>query len=514
MLSKGYPFIPIRTLQHKLKQGALNNMKHKKSEAFFLDNRGNNEINSHQDPLEFQMCEKNPWIVEEISEFLKYSCPECDHNYQKLELFQEHVRENHTNSTMLFKIKSDQEDFKNIDSIDPLKIECEETNPWLVENISVFLKYCCPECDFNDPKLETFTNHALENHSLSSLLFGKSMKESCVPSISKEVLGLADDHQDMENCFNEVVSLDTTMINEELLETSKLSVAKEITQQEIQGPKTLASLKDQLIASVMTPYPCPICKKGLSSKSALRSHIDSVHERKKPHLCPSCGKSFAKKDSLKVHYDIAHEGIKAFKCLDCNACFAFKKRLKNHKANKCAKTLVAINDENKPFKCSLCYMNFSSKKTIRRHIFSVHEEKKPNKVHRVKENESDRNIFAVHKEKESVIVKKYGKPDKCFLSIEKTSFSCGIWNKTFDKKCDFSFDSNLELTIHITSVHCKKVIQAKVSDKDEIHEEMPPKFHTTVSESSDNEIEKMPFKSPVSDKSKEIETSPIDMPMD
>ena len=86
MLSKGYPFIPIRTLQHKLKQGALNNMKHKKSEAFFLDNRGNNEINSHQDPLELQMCEKNPWIVEEISEFLKYSCPECDHNYQKLEL--------------------------------------------------------------------------------------------------------------------------------------------------------------------------------------------------------------------------------------------------------------------------------------------------------------------------------------------------------------------------------------------------------------------------------------------
>ena len=265
----------------------------------------------------------------------------------------------------------------------------------------------------------------------------------------------------MENCFNEVVSLDTTMNNEKLLETSELSVTKEITQQEIQGPKTLAFLKDQLIASVMTPYPCPICKKGLSSKSALRSHSDSVHERKKPHLCPSCGKIFAKKGQLKVHYDLVHEGIKAFKCLDCNACFAFKKSLKNHKANKCAKTLVAVNDENKPFKCSLCYMNFSSKKTIRQHIFNVHEGKKPNKVHRVKENESDRNIFAVHKEKESVIVKTYGKSDKCVLSIEKKPFSCGIRNKTFDKKCDFSIDSELELTKHITSVHCGKVIQAK-----------------------------------------------------
>ena len=462
MISKGYPFIPIRTLQQKLKQGALNNMKLKNSEGIFLDN---NEINSHQDPLELKISEKNPWIVEEISEFLKYSCPECNHKNQKLELFQEHVRENHTNSTMFFKIKSDQEDFKNIDSIDPLKLECEETNPLLVENISVFLEYCCPECDFNDPKLEIFTNHALENHSLSSLLFGKSMKKSCVPSISKEVLDSVNKDQDIENCFNEVVSLDTTLENEELLEANPLS-----KKQEIEGPKTLASLKDQLIASIMTPYPCPICKKGLSSKSALRSHINSVHERKTTQICPSCGKSFAKNGSLKVHYDIVHEGIKAFKCLDCNTSFAFKKRLKYHKANKCAKTLVAIHEENKPFKCSICYMNFSSKKTIRSHISNVHEGKKLNKVQRVKENEFDRNIFTVHKEKESEIVKTYGKTDKCFLSKEKESFSCGIWNKTFDKKCDLSFDSNLELTKHITSVHCGKVIQAKESDKDEINE--------------------------------------------
>ena len=162
-------------------------------------------------------------------------------------------------------------------------------------------------------------------------------------------------------------------------------------------------------------------------------------------------------------------------------------------------------------------MNFSSKKTIRRHILNVHEGKKPNKVQRVKENESDRNIFAVQKEKESVIVKTYGKTEKCLLAIEKKSFPCGIWNKTFDRKCDFSFDSNLELTKHITSVHCKKVIQAKESDKDETNEEMTPRFHTTISESTDlsnNEIEKLPFKSPISEKSEEIETIPIDMPMD
>ena len=77
MISKGYPFIPIRTLQQKLKQGALNNMKLEKNEGIFLDKGDDNEIKSQHDPLELQMCEKNPWMVEEISEFLKYSCPEC-----------------------------------------------------------------------------------------------------------------------------------------------------------------------------------------------------------------------------------------------------------------------------------------------------------------------------------------------------------------------------------------------------------------------------------------------------
>ena len=109
MLSKGYPFIPIRTLQHKLKQGALINMKLEKSDT----TEDKNKINSRHDPIELQSLKTNPWIVEEISDFLKYCCPECNHNDQNLELFQEHSLKNHTNSIMLFKMKSEQEDFKH-----------------------------------------------------------------------------------------------------------------------------------------------------------------------------------------------------------------------------------------------------------------------------------------------------------------------------------------------------------------------------------------------------------------
>ena len=47
-----------------------------------------------------------------------------------------------------------------------------EMNPWSVEDASAFLKYCCPECDYQILNLQMFSEHALENHSKSVALFG------------------------------------------------------------------------------------------------------------------------------------------------------------------------------------------------------------------------------------------------------------------------------------------------------------------------------------------------------
>ena len=44
-------------------------------------------------------------------------------------------------------------------------------NPWKVKDASVFLKYCCPECVFNDPILQCFADHSLTHHPNSSSLF-------------------------------------------------------------------------------------------------------------------------------------------------------------------------------------------------------------------------------------------------------------------------------------------------------------------------------------------------------
>ena len=65
---------------------------------------------------------------------------------------------------------------EGLEDIDPLKLEVtmEEhiNNPWTVEDASAFLKYCCPECDYQILNLQMFTDHALQNHSKAVALFG------------------------------------------------------------------------------------------------------------------------------------------------------------------------------------------------------------------------------------------------------------------------------------------------------------------------------------------------------
>ena len=75
-------------------------------------------------------------------------------------------------------------------SVDPLEIMDLEKKPnlWAVENPSVFLKYHCPECDFQDSKLELFTDHALANHENAIVLFSDKIDQAKVKSESNIVI--------------------------------------------------------------------------------------------------------------------------------------------------------------------------------------------------------------------------------------------------------------------------------------------------------------------------------------
>ena len=63
-----------------------------------------------------------------------------------------------------------------LDSEVQVKLEVpEDFNPWNVTDASEFLKYHCPECPYQDSQLDEFSNHALQNHERSKVLFGTSV---------------------------------------------------------------------------------------------------------------------------------------------------------------------------------------------------------------------------------------------------------------------------------------------------------------------------------------------------
>ena len=51
-------------------------------------------------------------------------------------------------------------------------IDIVENNPWSVDDASDFLKYCCPECDYQILNYDMFSSHALQTHEMSRVLFG------------------------------------------------------------------------------------------------------------------------------------------------------------------------------------------------------------------------------------------------------------------------------------------------------------------------------------------------------
>ena len=77
-------------------------------------------------------------------------------------------------------------------------------------------------------------------------------------------------------------------------------------------------------------YECTACGVKFITKQCLRTHKDTVHERKTLCPCPQCGKLINNKSKLKRHIETVHEGIKRFKCHLCSAAYGQSHELKKH----------------------------------------------------------------------------------------------------------------------------------------------------------------------------------------
>ena len=130
-------------------------------------------------------------------------------------------------------------------------------NPWQVESIETFYVLKCPECNFDAKEEIMFQNHAVENHPLSGILFGKPEVETVNP---EEILDLLIKTEPPENSFE---NEDYETLSEKTFETFAEDSNGQI---------------DSVKAESYEPFLCKFCVESFSDLNDMKMHL-KVHEK-------------------------------------------------------------------------------------------------------------------------------------------------------------------------------------------------------------------------------------------
>lgn len=140
-------------------------------------------------------------------------------------------------------------------------------------------------------------------------------------------------------------------------------------------------VQHQLVHMDIKPFACsePNCSKTYTNKSHLDRHVKSVHKEVETdflYSCPKCMKKYANRQNLKRHIKISHiENNKPFSCDMCRVNFKKKHQLQAHmyvhngiksfRCPHCDKEFVTLHDKkkhmrnHKTYSCEYCDIKFN-----------------------------------------------------------------------------------------------------------------------------------------------------------
>ncbi|KAG7306821.1 hypothetical protein JYU34_008266 [Plutella xylostella] len=126
---------------------------------------------------------------------------------------------------------------------------------------------------------------------------------------------------------------------------------------------------------------CHICEKRFESAKSCKIHLKLVHSfNLNTHPCHKCSVSFTSYESLRVHLQtnhLAEEEI--YKCEECNLVFEGHEKFENHNELYHVSLVSKIKQKILP-RCILCMKDFSTRKTLKRHIKKFHTEFDPDEL--------------------------------------------------------------------------------------------------------------------------------------
>ena len=207
--------------------------------------------------------------------------------------------------------------------VDPLKMEICYSNPWQADDPSVFLKYCCPECDYINPELLNFTNHALENHVEAGVMFAPDEIENNKSEHSYSKLEsslefpLHLEKTNEQNGFDSLLIKVENEVQEENvscfqlpegfshleMKQNEVTFSNEVEDIEVSKSDTVGHFENKYTKRINGKHCCPCCEYKTSNKSHLKMHIDRKHAEnaEKNNICEKCNTSFMFQSSLKKH---------------------------------------------------------------------------------------------------------------------------------------------------------------------------------------------------------------------
>ena len=277
-------------------------------------------------------------------------------------------------------------------------------NPWHVESIHAFYFLKCPECGFDTKEEKNFQTHAIQNHPMSSVLFGErvlakkivileqkldpdeyekdwnNQEESLLPSndqiitdestskIKEEILEeinldipIKEEQDYYETNFSEENSPGDTEMTQEYFEYNDYSIVDPLSKE---IPQNEASTSIPLIhesRNKKVKRTTNAVKKKANDNSGVSSNTNESGKNK----CDICNKTFSYSHALNRHVKTVHLQMRSWTCEFCEGKFKQRSDLNNH--------VLAKHHKVKPWSCHYCNSHFTQKSNLTKHIKSMHE---------------------------------------------------------------------------------------------------------------------------------------------
>ena len=161
-------------------------------------------------------------------------------------------------------------------------------NPWHVDSLQAFSFLKCPECTFDAKEEDIFQFHAIENHPLSLVLFGKVFKEEEFEDldenweITDETNEIPNENCDESDTFENLAEEGKEMLFKSTDSSEELSIKEELHEE------TLSNIYDSNLDLKQTNNVHDLVK-------PVKETIDGTRN------CHICGKFFKLRADLKRH---------------------------------------------------------------------------------------------------------------------------------------------------------------------------------------------------------------------